>query len=133
MSKVWKQMVWMVGIFGFTFALAQSGASTTSYSQLVSRFAQVRSVSLDALDYGKLAAEDLINDSKSGSMRFAVGRDVNVTPQNNGAFELWIQTYQLARGRPTTYYHGRRENGAGPLHAKRRSSARPALDCCVAR
>jgi lysyl endopeptidase len=84
MTKAWKHVVWILGFFGMSALMAQAGSSTTTYQGLVGRFAQTPAVSLDALDYARLAAEDLINDSKSGSMRFAVGRDVNVTPQNNG-------------------------------------------------
>jgi lysyl endopeptidase len=62
--------------------LANDKTATPSYVTLVGRFDQAPSIAFDALDYARLAAEDNINDSKNGSMRFAIGRDIQVTQKN---------------------------------------------------
>lgn len=72
-----------------TFTQANAAQSESkSYVELVGRFDQAPAVTLEAMDYAKLAAEDLVNDSKTGSMRFAVGRDVNVSGENNGVWSV---------------------------------------------
>ena len=72
-----------------TFTQANAAQSESkSYVDLVGRFDQAPAVQLEAMDYAKLAAEDLVNDSKTGSMRFAVGRDVNVSGENNGVWSV---------------------------------------------
>ena len=70
-------------------AFAQASAvepESKSYVELVGRFDQAPAVELESMDYAKLEAQDLVNDSKTGSMRFAVGRDVNVDGENSGVW-----------------------------------------------
>ena len=72
-----------------TFTQATAAPSESkSYVELVGRFDQAPALELESMDYAKLAAEDLVNDSKTGSMRFAVGRDVNVSGENSGVWSV---------------------------------------------
>jgi lysyl endopeptidase len=82
----------LLGLFASFGAFA--GQAPPSYVELVGRFDQAPAVAVPTLNYAQLAAEDLVNDTKSGSMRFAVGRDVNITPDSGvwsseGTQSIW--------------------------------------------
>ena len=87
---VWR-FFWVLPVVALLATSAQAVAAppeSRSYVELVGRFDQAPAVVLESMDYAKLAAEDLVNDSKSGSMRFAVGRDVNVNGEDNGVWSV---------------------------------------------
>jgi lysyl endopeptidase len=76
----------LLSLADFTFAQSKTDSAPPNYTALVGRFDQAPAYDFPVLDYAALAAEDNINDSKSGSMRFAVPRAVQISPSTHGVW-----------------------------------------------
>jgi lysyl endopeptidase len=105
MTRKIQYLMWLLAGISFCFGVpvfAQASADKAApYADLVKDLAQTQSKSFAALDMQKIVFEDSLRDFKGvGGMRFAVARDVAISPATHGQWTqqksgMWLWQYGI--------------------------------------